>query len=445
MKKLLLASSTACLTLLAGQSAFAGNEPLLPNRGCWTMENLEIQKQKDPGLEARMEKIESDMLVWQQKNAGLPTTKAVVYIPVVVHVIWKTTAENLADQYIIGAITALNKDFRKQNPDAANINTMAPQWASLMADCEIEFCLATKDPTGAATTGITRTQTTITEFGQDTRMKYTAQGGKDAWNSSKYLNLWCVNFGSSGLLGFATFPGGNAAEDGVVCEYKSLPGPPAYNPYDLGRTNTHEIGHWLNLYHTFQNGCAGLTSSNCASAGDRICDTPPISSPTYGCPTNTNANSCTETSPFPPPYTSDQKNMWMNYMDYTDDACMYSFTAGQKTRMTSCVNTSRSGLLTSAATNCATGTGINEKELEQYFSAYPNPSSGEVFLSLALDVASADISVYNSIGEAVLTRKVAVPATKEIKLDLSNNPDGVYLVKIKTSEGTITKKIVINK
>jgi len=446
MKKLLLTTSTACFAILACQGAFAGNEHSRPNRGCWTMENLELQKKNDPGLEARMEKIESDMLLWQQKNAGLPTTKAVVYIPVVVHVLWNVAAENLADQYIIGAIAALNKDFRKQNPDWTNINTMAPQWANLAADCEIEFCLATVDPLGAATTGITRTQTTRTEFAGGNEMKYTAQGGKDAWSNGKYLNLWSVDFGSSGLLGFATFPGGSSALDGVVCEYKSMPGPPAFNPYDLGRTNTHEIGHWLNLYHTFQGGCAGMSSSNCTTGGDRVCDTPPISSSTFGCPTNTNANSCTEVSPFPPPFTSDQKNMWMNYMDYTDDACMYMFTSGQKTRMVSCLNSSRVALLTSAATNCATGTGINSIALEEYISAYPNPSTGEVFMNLNIsDVSSADITVFNSIGEAILSKKVTVPSTKEIKLDLNSKPNGVYLVKIKTSEGTVTKKIVINK
>ncbi|RYE12692.1 MAG: zinc metalloprotease, partial [Sphingobacteriales bacterium] len=177
-------------------------------------------------------------------------------------------------------------------------------------------------------TGITRTQTSVSSFGLNDNMKFTSQGGKNAWNTSQYLNIWVCNLGG-GLLGYAYQPGTSAANvDGVVLGYFTLPGGVGA-PFNEGRTATHEIGHYFNLDHIWGPGNGG----NCAS--DLVADTPPQNYPNYDCPT------------FPSPSCNNQGDMHMNYMDYVNDACMYMFTTGQKTRMQAAISASRGGLLTS--------------------------------------------------------------------------------------------------
>ena len=156
--------------------------------------------------------------------------RAVITIPVVVHVIYNTTTQNISDAQIQSQITVLNNDFRRTNADQT---TLWPQ----AADSEIQFCLVNVDPNGLSTTGITRTQTSVTSFSTNDAMKFSAQGGKDAWNTSKYLNIWVCNIGG-GILGYAQFPGGGSAStDGVVIgfNYFGTTGT-ATAPFNKGRT-----------------------------------------------------------------------------------------------------------------------------------------------------------------------------------------------------------------
>ncbi len=300
-----------CAMFSASLNAFAQSAPT--TRSCSTMELLAQQLKDDPTLLQRRNAIEAQTQKSIQRGSNLRT--GVITIPVVVHVVYNTATQNISDAQIQSQIDVLNKDFRKLNPDVSKVPSV---WTGLAADAQIEFCLAKRDPSGNPTTGITRTQTTKTSFA-DTGdpIKYNSQGGKDAWDRNQYMNLWVGNL-TGGLLGYAQFPGGPAATDGVVCTYTGFGTMgSAAAPFNLGRTATHEVGHWLNLYHIW-----GDDGTSCTGS-DQCADTPNQGGSNGGCPSFPKI-SCSNTP---------NGDMWMNYMDYTDDRCMYMFTTGQKARM----------------------------------------------------------------------------------------------------------------
>jgi hypothetical protein len=290
-------------------------------RNCASTEYLEQQKTEDPKRQMRMDRIEDhtrQFIMNQENRSSAP----VITIPVVVHVVWNTAAENISDAQILSQIEVLNEDFRRLNSDADNV------WGQA-ADTEIEFCLANVDPNGNATTGITRTQTSNTSFSTNDNVKFTSSGGKDAWPSSSYMNIWICDI-SGGIIGYAQFPGGPASTDGIVVDYTTTGNiGTATAPFDLGRTATHEVGHYLNLRHIWGDGGCG--------ASDLVADTPDSDGPNNGC--NTSTVSCGTT------------DMVQNYMDYTDDDCMNLFTAGQTSRMRALFNSGgfRASLLNSTA------------------------------------------------------------------------------------------------
>ena len=299
---------TITLTLLCFLSVISVFAQDALERNCGVMENLEFRKQQDPDLDKRMQQIEA---FTQNKIQEMQMNRVdgnIITIPVVVHVIYRTSAENISAAQIQSQIDVLNEDFRRTNSDADNTWSQA-------ADMEIQFCLASVDENGNATTGITRKSTTRTSWGTNDAMKSSAQGGVDPWDTSQYLNMWVCNIGG-GILGYAQFPGGSAATDGVVMgpQYfgSSAKGSGFYlsSPFDLGRTTTHEVGHFLNLRHIWGD-------SNCGN--DFVADTPTHQTSNGGCPVG--RVSCGST------------DMVQNYMDYTNDSCMNLFTQGQKDRM----------------------------------------------------------------------------------------------------------------
>ena len=306
------------------------------SRDCGTMPYLESQLAADPGLADRLEQIEQEIQQWTSGNSA-SRLQAVTTIPVVFHVVYNTSSQNISDNRILAQLDVLNKDFTRLNADAANTPSV---FQGVSANTDVQFCLAQRDPNGNATTGIVRVATSVTSFSSNNSVKYTSSGGSNAWPAGSYLNIWVCNLGS-GLLGYAQFPGGSAATDGVVVLYSSVGGPSSpgtATPYHLGRTATHEVGHWLNLRHIWGD-------SNCGS--DLVSDTPTQQTANYGCPA------------FPHVTCSNGPNgdMFMNYMDYTDDGCMNMFTTGQATRMTASINTSRATLLTSLGCTPPTGGG----------------------------------------------------------------------------------------
>lgn len=289
-------------------------------RVCHTMHVWEKQKQENPELEQRMHEIERVTENYLRNGSAYQNANervtGVVTIPVVVHVIYNSSKpqENISDAQIQSQIAVLNEDFRRTNPDHVNVPSL---FSSLKADTEIQFVLATTTPTGQATTGITRKASTRTSWGTNDDCKKPSAGGVAPWDATRYLNIWVCNIGG-GILGYAQFPGGSTATDGVVISPQyfgsSSKGTGFYlsAPFDKGRTATHEVGHWLNLRHIWGD-------ANCGN--DFVADTPTQQTSNGGCPT------------FPKPSCGNTSDMFMNYMDYTDDRCMYMFTLGQKDRM----------------------------------------------------------------------------------------------------------------
>lgn len=304
---------------------------------CATMEYLEAQLKADPALAARMQEIEQHTQHFIEHHTD--AARAVITIPVVIHVVYNTSAQNISDAQIHAQIAQLNADFARLNSDAGNTPSA---FAGLAANTNIQFCLATRDPNGNATTGIIRKQTSVTSFSSNNAVKYSSQGGSDAWPASSYLNIWSCNLGG-GLLGYAQFPGGAASTDGVVLLYSSigsLAQPGTASPYHYGRTATHEVGHWLNLRHIWGDDNTACTGS------DQVNDTPNQAGYTSGCPSFPKTDACSPSSP---------GIMFMNYMDYSYDACMNMFTQGQSARMNALFATggARVSLLTSNGCNTA--------------------------------------------------------------------------------------------
>ncbi|MEN9522244.1 MAG: hypothetical protein RL065_621 [Bacteroidota bacterium] len=316
MKKIFLPLLFSFLLFLSNAQA---------QRNCGSMSHLQQQMQDDPTLASKMNQIEQHTNQFIASNNG--HAKAIINIPVVVHVVYNTTTQNISDAQILSQIAVLNQDFAASNSDVSLVPSV---FSGLVSNTQIQFCLAQQTPTGVTTTGIVRKSTTTTSFSSNDNVKRTANGGDDAWDATKYLNIWVCNLGG-GLLGYAQFPGGAAATDGVVINYTAFGNMgTAAAPYGLGRTATHEVGHWLNLRHIWGD-------ANCGN--DQVGDTPTQQTSNYGCPS------------FPHITCSNGSNgdMFMNYMDYTDDACMYMFTVGQSSRMNALFATggARVGLLSS--------------------------------------------------------------------------------------------------
>jgi len=283
-------------------------------RMCGSMEAHMRLLEADPEMRSRRAKIHAETSrMLQAGSTSKRVKKAPLTIPVVVHVVYRTPAENIPDAQITSQIDALNRDYSASNADKVNT---PPVWAGLIQDTQVRFTLATKDPKGKPTTGITRTKTKAVSFSTHDKMKHASMGGADAWPASKYLNLWVCTLGG-GLLGYAQFPGGAAATDGVVILNTAFGTTgTATAPFNLGRTATHEVGHWLNLNHIWGD------TSDC-SGTDHVADTPNAQAPNFGVPSFPHITCSNGPS----------GDMFMNYMDYVDDKAMVMFTHGQVARM----------------------------------------------------------------------------------------------------------------
>ena len=267
-------------------------------RGCFSDEHLKAQLAADPTLAQRMEEFE---LKAAEAIAQGRIVNGVLEIPVVVNVLYRATSENISLAQIQSQIDVLNKDFNATNSD---YNTANNPYSSVRANVGIRFVLDQ----------VIRKSTTKSSWGTRDAMKKSKQGGIDPTSPTTKLNLWVCTIGG-GILGYAQFPGGSSATDGVVCDgkYVGTTGTATY-PFNLGRTATHEVGHWMNLRHIWGDATCG---------SDIVTDTPVHNTANYGVPEVGHRSTCSGTP----------LEMYMNYMDYTDDRGMYMFSIGQKSRM----------------------------------------------------------------------------------------------------------------
>ncbi len=316
---------------------------------CHTTESYERLKIQYPEYEQNRQQIERQI---QEIITQRDVVNGITIIPCVYHVIHDGDAvgagENLSTALLQAQLDQMNDDFRRTNADAGNTPAA---FAGVAADTEIEFCLAQLDPNENTTTGINRINVN-TLSGVNTNDcwddDYIDANIKSptVWDRNRYLNIWVVfkinrsDNCANTILGYAQFPGGPANSDGIVLRATtvgSLASPnPAGGDYSFGRTGTHEVGHWLNLFHVW-----GNCSSSCCGVDDSVSDTPNASEPNYtSAPcTYPGPDSCDEGA-------SDLPDMFQNYMDYSDDQCMNLFTQGQATRMNAAIAASRPGLLT---------------------------------------------------------------------------------------------------
>ena len=303
-------------------------------RKCASDDRYQALLQRDPEFRAARKqlKVLTEAFEAVRESGRFAERSGPVRIPVVVHVVYHTDAQNISDEQIKSQLAALDADYQKMNPDVASVPT---PFKDRVGNPLVQFALAVRGPDGEATTGITRTKSAETEFLYDgpkgEAVKFTARGGHDGWPRDSYLNLWVCPLGGD-LLGYASFPGEDPGLDGVVINYTAFGTTgTAETPFDKGRTATHEIGHWLNLFHIWGDDRGACTGS------DQVRDTPNQASQNAQCPTfphKTCGNKGTG-------------DMFMNYMDYTDDACMFAFTKGQVRRMEATLSGARLAITTS--------------------------------------------------------------------------------------------------
>ncbi|NOQ24917.1 MAG: zinc metalloprotease [Bacteroidales bacterium] len=273
-------------------------------RGCYSMHVLNEKLRNNPGLEETMRNIEiltREVTGKSTPDAARPTPvvddpyEGPVTIPVIVNILEDYIGE-VTEAQINSQIAVLTMDYTNLNPNTSGIPS---EFAPVVADCGITFVLA----------GVNREISTLAEWGTNDAMKLSSQGGIDVTDPSTYLNLWVCDIGG-GILGYAQFPGGAEATDGVVIgkDYFGVVG----GVYGQGRTATHEVGHWLNLRHIWGDG-------KC-NRDDYVTDTPVSDQPNWACPVY-------------PLVHCVSNDMTMNYMDYVYDDCMYMFSEGQNARM----------------------------------------------------------------------------------------------------------------
>lgn len=380
---------------------------------CHTDEYLEHLVQENPELLVKKAEQDKAFRSFLENKSQLKQSSGpgdIVNIPVVFHVLYRNNVQNIPDARIYEQIDRLNKDYSATNTDTS---TVPAEFKPFISDTKIRFLLASEDPDGNPTTGITRTSTTNYSFDVNLDdIKYNSTGGHDAWSPDDYLNIWIGNI-SSGILGYATPPynAGNNS-DGVVIGYNFV-GNSSSGAYNKGRTATHEVGHYLGLEHVW--GTGGCSSD------DGINDTPDQSGPNYGIPVH------------PSPSCS-SNDMFMNYMDYGNDEVLVMYTLDQKTRMEYALDVLRNGLAKPEPV------GIKEST-PNLISLYPNPATDIVNVTFKDHLNHGTLSIIDIAGRVYQT--LEVENTNQLTLDVSQLIEGLYFIQFKNNHQNVQQKIVI--
>jgi hypothetical protein len=284
-------------SLISEEETFTASQ-----RKCAADEVLQEQLKTDAALRDRMNRIEEfTRKIVENPSYRRLLANGIIEIPVVVNILYRTAAQNISAAQIQSQIDVLNADFSAANAD---YNLTSTYNSVKSGDVNVRFVLDQ----------VIRKSTTKKSWSTNDAMKKSSQGGINPTSPTTKLNLWVCNLGG-GILGYAQFPGGSSATDGVVIDDNATGTTgTAAAPFNKGRTATHEIGHWMNLRHIWGDATCG---------NDQVGDTPTHNAANFGCPAAGHLSTCSGTP----------VEMTMNYMDYTDDACMYMFSAGQKTRM----------------------------------------------------------------------------------------------------------------
>jgi Pregnancy-associated plasma protein-A/Secretion system C-terminal sorting domain len=343
-------------------------------------------------------------------NAAQAQSPGPIVISVVVHVLYHNAAENISDDQIRSQLEVLNNDYNRLNADTVKTPSIFKPFAG---NAGIRFELAKVDPSGFTSSGIVRKYSNVLAYGLDDQLKSTATGGDDAWSSDNYLNIWVVNM-SAGVLGYSSVVGGPKEKDGVVVQFNAFGvNGSAAAPFNKGRTATHEIGHWLNLIHTWGDADCG---------DDQVADTPPQKGPNRGCPSSINIT-CGQG-----PY----GDMFMNYMDFSDDGCMNLFTNGQVQRMLALFAPGgfRNAILSS---NALVGSGIPDSTSQTLattksgMSIYPNPAAGSITIQFhGVSKLGSDLEFFNEMGQRVQSNTLN-QQTQQV--DVSSLRPGIYYIR----------------
>ena len=430
MKQTIL--SLACLATI--NCAFGQNEGVLK---CGSDNYYSQHLANHPEVVQEREELEAFIADFSQSFN--PEGKAAgITIPVVFHVNDPSNPQKVTMAQIASAMDILNEDFTATNSDLTDIR---PEFTGLIANMDINFCLASLDPNGNATTGVT--YHTNSYNGREPSGNGSAVKSVEYWPGNKYLNIWIVNEteddGSLYNSGWAFLPDtwvANNNVDGIVFNHRYLgytgssdvSGPSSWQA-EMGRVLTHEVGHYLNLHHTFKN--------YCTSPGDYVDDTPYVYY--HG------SNNCEQLGTLCPTTTI---VMDQNYMDYTPCPSMYSL--GQKTRVIAALNSSvagRNNLWTNAnliATGCKSNIGLEDLSLAlQNVQLFPNPTSEIVNLQFNLaETQEIQIQVLNTLGQEVHSLQQSITPKEPIQLNISNLNDGIYILNISANNSSITKRVV---
>ena len=348
--------------------------------------------------------------------------RSTITIPVVVHVIHGGqnvgSGPNISAERVAQQIEILNEDYRQLNADASGVPV---QFSSQAADTQIEFCLIKKDASGNPHPGINRHQYNVIP-----NVDYIEEVIKPetVWNPKKFLNIWTVKMPDNSILGYSYLPLPsivNTSQDGVVINYTKFG---VWGSSILGRTATHEIGHYLGLQHPW----GDIESCN---NDDGINDTPVCRGPYYDCPVY-------------PQVSCGTVDMSMNFMDYVDDPCMFMFTVDQGLRMQSVLANERSSLSVGFEFICDLTSSASELSLDQDIILYPNPSKGLINLDIPENLKDQidQWKIVDLQGKLVI-QGFSSDLGEEIQLDAFQN--GAYFFVFTGKEVQICKKFMLIK